>query len=60
MKVEQYVYCGTEAMALRRRDGTPPWGVHPSEVDTFRDWPAGRWQALDDARALRDEIEREG
>jgi len=57
MKVEQFPYLAPEAMQLRRRDGVMPWQVHPCEVDTFWDWPPGEWAALDEARALRDEIE---
>ena len=33
MKVTQHRYLSPEACALRRRDGTPPWGAHISEVD---------------------------
>lgn len=35
MKVAQHPYLSPEAMALRRRDGTPPWSVHVSEVDSL-------------------------
>lgn len=35
MRVEQFPYLSTEAKALRRRDGTPPWGCHPCEVDSL-------------------------
>lgn len=35
MKVEQHDYLSPEAAELRRRDGTPPWGVHVCEVDSF-------------------------
>jgi hypothetical protein len=32
MKIAQYRYLSPEARALRKRDGVPPWGVHPCEV----------------------------
>lgn len=35
MKVEQHDYLSPEAVELRRRDGIPPWGVHPCEVDSI-------------------------
>lgn len=62
MKVAQFPYLSPEAMALRRRDGVPPWGVHVCEVDSLGErspWPAttaggAAWEA---ARVLRDEIE---
>lgn len=57
MKIEQVPYLSPAAMALRRRDQTPPWAVHPAETDDFADWPAGEWPALDEARALRRQIE---
>jgi hypothetical protein len=40
MKVEQYPYLSDAAMALRRRDRTPPWSVHPCEVDATEPSPA--------------------
>jgi hypothetical protein len=50
-------------MALRRRDGVPPWGVHPCEVDAL-DQVAGDGtafsEALRQARALRAVIEDAG
>jgi hypothetical protein len=61
MKVEQFPYLSPEAMELRRRDGIPPWGVHPCEVDSleepkqhgpFRD----AWR---EAMRMRREIESE-
>ncbi len=61
MQVEQHPYLSAEACKLRQRDGVPPWGVHPSEVDSLGDHelntPFG--QALAEARRLRDEIERQ-
>lgn len=33
MKIAQFPYLSLEARKLRARDGTPPWGVHPCEVD---------------------------
>ena len=33
MQVEQHGYLSPESIALRERDGTPPWGVHVCEVD---------------------------
>ena len=35
MKVTQHRYLSPEACALRRRDGVPPWGVHPCEVNSL-------------------------
>lgn len=62
MKVEQHAYLSPKAMALRRRDGIPPWGVHPCEVDalalTVADDDAGAFAtAWREAARLRAEIE---
>jgi hypothetical protein len=61
MKVAQFPYLSTEAIALRRRDGIPPWGVHPCEVDALGDPdqcdPGPFRDALEAAIALRAEIE---
>ena len=35
MKIEQHRYLSLEASVLRRRDGVPPWGCHPCEVDSL-------------------------
>lgn len=62
-KVKQHPYLSTEAIALRRRDGIPPWGVHVCEVDSLAHLPDDGSifaRALADARALRDEIESVG
>jgi hypothetical protein len=63
MKVEQHPYCSPEAMRLRHRDGIPPWGCHPCEVDSLPEPEPGdatpfacAWRA---AAALRAEIEAE-
>ena len=61
MKVEQFRYLSPEANALRRRDGTPPWSVHPCEVDDVAA-PLGSYspmfeQHIREASALREEIE---
>lgn len=61
MIVEQFAYLSPAAMELRRRDGIPPWGVHPCEVGHFTGWPddgAGVFAvALRAARELRASIE---
>lgn len=58
MKVEQHRYLSPEAVELRRRDGVPPWGVHPCEVDSLRPEPgAPLHRAWREARRLRAEIE---
>lgn len=57
MKIEQVPYLSPRAMELRQRDQTPPWAVHPAECDSFSDWEPGSWPALDEARALRRQIE---
>ena len=41
MRVQQHPYCSPAAMELRRRDGTPPSGVHPCEVDSLAPVPPG-------------------
>lgn len=61
MKVPQFRYLSDQAMALRRRDGTPPHGVHVCELDSL-DPPAdhdhGAFAAsYRAAAALRAEIE---
>lgn len=62
MKVKQHPYLSPEARALRQRDGTPPWGVHPCEVDAFSSHDdsvqtTAFAQSLREARQLRKEIE---
>lgn len=39
MKIKQHLYLSPEAVQLRQRDGIPPWGVHPCELDSL-DSPA--------------------
>jgi hypothetical protein len=61
MKVEQFTYLSAEAKALRERDGTPPWGVHPCEVDSIGEPEqagafADAWRA---AKALHEELEQD-
>jgi hypothetical protein len=62
-RIEQFAYLSPQACELRRRDGTPPWSVHPCEVDDFKHWPADDGSAfgaaLREARALRAELERD-
>ena len=36
MKIKQFPYLSPESNALRARDGIPPWGAHPCEVDALR------------------------
>lgn len=62
MRVEQHSYLSAEGLRLRRRDGTPPWGVHPCEVDSVADMETrgAFWQSLQEARRLRAEIEAQG
>lgn len=61
-KIEQHPYLSAAACELRRRDHTPPWGVHPCEVDHFADWAiddqSAFGAALTEARLLKAEIER--
>lgn len=59
MKVPQHPYCSAQAMHLRRQDGTPPWGVHVSEVDSLAPVPPGDplREAWVQAAQLRAEIE---
>lgn len=65
MIVEQFPYLSPEACKLRQRDGTPPYGVHVCEVDSFPDEPGDLdsrsrfWAALRRARELRATIEAE-
>lgn len=58
VRVKQYPYLSPEALGLRKRDGIPPWGFHPCEVDDCRPEPGEdvnlHWQT---AANLRDEIE---
>lgn len=61
MKVEQYEYLSPEAIVLRQRDGTPPWGVHVCEVDacanSARPGTSGFYTSWLEASRLRAEIE---
>jgi hypothetical protein len=59
--IPQFPYLSPEARRLRERDATPPWGVHPCEVDAFA-WLTENdgtafYAALTAARRLRAEIE---
>lgn len=60
--IQQHEYCSPEARELRRQDGTPPWGVHPCEVENLgQPDPADRSPFAEHLRAawaLRREIER--
>lgn len=61
MKIEQHPYLSPAAVELRHRDGVPPWGVHPCEVDslaTFKADTSPFGESLRQARELRDELER--
>lgn len=49
MKVKQFKYLSPEAKKLRTRDGTPPWGVHPCEVDDLK-------ERMGEATAFGDEL----
>lgn len=62
MIVEQHPYLSPQAVELRQRDGIPPWGVHPCEVDSLqRPSQAGPFRdAWRQAWRLRREIERQG
>lgn len=59
MKVQQHTYLSPAAAALRQRDGIPPWGVHPCEVDSLKTTPPGTvfYAELQQARELRHQIE---
>lgn len=58
MKVEQFAYMSPEAVALRRRDGIPPWGLHPCEVDSVQPEPGSPFHsAWMEAKRFRAEIE---
>lgn len=61
MKVPQYKYLSAEAVALRQRDGIPPWGVHPCEVESVASVAGDGlfWQHWREAKLLRDELERD-
>lgn len=62
MQVEQHGYLSPEALALRERDGIPPWGVHVCEVDALTEpTHAGPFRdAWREAARLRREIESTG
>lgn len=51
MKIKQHPYLSAEAKALRARDGIPPWGVHPCEVDALRQHKADNSVFGDSLRA---------
>lgn len=59
MIVEQFPYMSPEAWELRRRDGIPPWSLHPCEVDSILDVPPASLFAAEvaKARAIRDALE---
>jgi hypothetical protein len=60
MKIEQHDYLSAEAKRLRQRDGVPPWGVHPCEVESLRKFagdPGVFGNAWREADRLRREIE---
>jgi hypothetical protein len=58
MKVEQFGYLSPEAVSLRQRDGIPPWGVHPCEVDSIAPEPGTAFHASwMQAKRFRAEIE---
>lgn len=59
MMVKQHAYLSPAAKALRQRDGIPPWGVHPCEVDTLNNTAPGTvfHAELQQARELRHQIE---
>lgn len=60
MKVKQHPYLSPEARRLRERDNTPPWGVHPCEVDSIEPPADGTafHAAWMEAASLRQEIEQ--
>lgn len=64
MIVEQHDYLSPQAIELRRRDGVPPWGCHPCEVDslagTIGDHGSAFAMAWREAARLRREIESTG
>ncbi|GAB3733961.1 hypothetical protein GCM10028862_16730 [Luteimonas pelagia] len=60
MKVPQHPYLSPEAMRLRKRDGIPPWGVHPCEVDSLAELAGEQsagGMAWREAERVRQEIE---
>lgn len=60
MKIEQHPYLSPQASELRHRDGIPPWGVHPCEVDSLPAKVEGRTvfaAELAAARELRRQLE---
>lgn len=60
MKVKQFKYLSPEAKKLRTRDGTPPWGVHPCEVDHLKDMadvPNALGSAWHEAAEIRRQLE---
>lgn len=61
MKIEQHKYLSPAAVELRQRDGVPPWGVHPCEVDSLKGAPDDSTAfaaGLRQARELRRAIEQ--
>lgn len=61
MKVAQYPYLSPEASRLRERDGVPPWGVHPCEVDSVSPAPGTALHAAWlEACRMRTELEGAG
>ncbi|MDR7136166.1 hypothetical protein J2X06_003384 [Lysobacter niastensis] len=60
MKVAQHPYLSSDARRLRERDGTPPWGIHPCEVDSVSPQPGTVFHAAwIDASRIRAELEVE-